>query len=182
MLQLGFPSKDQLNMLPGNAIGISSVFEYCLFRFLDFKEKACIQKQAAQRSAECTTDTKKCYYMDFSFMRSSRLDYSCPDKQMDRVIQSWEGCSLYLLIVDEASHYIWVFLTNSKDPPLDIIDQFLWKFGHKDGGSIRTDQGSELAGLSALADMVLQNHSYLFESTGADSPSQNGAAESTTTN
>ncbi len=69
------------------------------------------------------------------------------------------------------------FLTNSKDPHLNIIDQFLRKFKHKDGGSIQTDQGGELAGLLVLADTVLQNHFYLFKPTGADSPSQNGAAE-----
>jgi hypothetical protein len=110
-------------------------------------------------------------------MRSSHLDYSHPDKQTDRFIQLCDGCSSYLLIVDEASCFIWVFLTNSKDPPLNIIDQFLWKFEHKDGASIQTDQGGELAGSSASADMVLQNHSYLFEPTVVDSPSQNGAAK-----
>ncbi len=82
-------------------------------------------------------------------MRSSRLDYSCPDKCSDRVIASWDGYSSYLLIVDEASCFILVFLTKSKDPPIDIIDKFLQKFGHADGGSIRTDQGGELAGSSA---------------------------------
>jgi hypothetical protein len=86
MLRLGSPGKDRLDMLPGNAIGIPSVFEYHTFCFLDFKEQACIWKQAAQRSAECTTDTKKCYYMDFGFMRSSPLDYSHFDKRTDHVI------------------------------------------------------------------------------------------------
>ncbi len=64
-----------------------------------------------------------------------------------------------------------------KGPPLDIIDCFLKKFGHAEGGSICTDQGGELAGLSDLADMILRKHSYIFEPTGAGSPSQNGGAE-----
>ncbi len=34
MLRLGSPDKDQSDMLPGNAIGIPSVFEYHLFHFL----------------------------------------------------------------------------------------------------------------------------------------------------
>jgi hypothetical protein len=59
MLRLGSPSKDQLDMLPGNAIRIPLVFEYDLFHFLDFKEHACIWKQAAQHSAERTTEAKK---------------------------------------------------------------------------------------------------------------------------
>ncbi len=70
-----------------------------------------------------------------------------------------------------------MFLTSSKDPPIDIIDRFLKKFGHKDDGSIRTDQGGKLAGSSAMLDMILRNHLYVFEPTGADSPSQNETAE-----
>jgi hypothetical protein len=103
MLWLGSPGKDQLDMLPGNAIRIPSMFDNHPFCFLNFKEWACIWKQAAQRSAERTTDAKKCYYMDFGFMRSSHLDYSHPDKRTNHVIQLWDGYSSYLLIADEAS-------------------------------------------------------------------------------
>ena len=117
------------------------------------------------------------FYMDFGYMRSSRSDYSRPDKRSDPVIASWDEYSSYLLIVDEASRFIWVFLTKSKDPPIDIIGKFLQKFGHANGGCIRTDQGGDLAGSSALSDMVLCNHSYVVEPTGADSPSQNSQAE-----
>ena len=67
--------------------------------------------------------------------------------------------------MDEASRFMWVFLTKSKDPPLDIIDQFLWKFCHDGDGSIRSDQGGKLAKLSVLTDI------------GANSPLQNGAVE-----
>jgi hypothetical protein len=62
--------------------------------------------------------------MDFGFMRASSSDYTTPNKTLDRVIDSWDGYSSYLLIVDEASRYIWVFLTKFKEPPLDIIDTF----------------------------------------------------------
>ena len=72
---------------------------------------------------------------------------------------------------------MWVFLTKSKEPPVDIINSFLRKFGHDNGGSIRSDQGGELAKSPALADMVLREHNYVFEPTGADSPSQNGGVE-----
>ncbi len=164
-------------MLPGNATGIPSVFEYHPFHFLDFKEQAQVRKQAAKHLATRTTEVKKQHYMGFGFMRSSHSDYTHPTKKDDCVIQSWDGYSSYLLIVDEASCYVWVFLTNTKDPPIKIIDLFLKKFGHTDGGSIRTDQGGELAGSLALQDMIIRNHSYVFELTGADSPSQNGAAE-----
>jgi hypothetical protein len=70
-----------------------------------------------------------------------------------------------------------VFLTKSKEPPLDIIDTFLDHFGHRNGGSIRSDQGDKLARLFAYSDLLLRKHKYVVEPTGADSPSQNEAVE-----
>ncbi len=86
-----------------------------------------------------TSEAGKRYYMDFGFMRASCSDYRKPNPKTDRVVQSWDGYSSYLLVVDKASRFMWVFLTKSKDPSLDIINQFLWKFGHEGGGSIRSD-------------------------------------------
>jgi hypothetical protein len=110
-------------------------------------------------------------------MRASSSDYDGQDKSRARVIQSWDGYSLYLLIVDEASRFLWVFLTKSKEPPHDIAETFLGRFGHADGGVVRTDQGGELARSSEFCDTILHNYQYVIEPTGADSPSQNGAAE-----
>jgi hypothetical protein len=155
MLRLGSPGEDQLTMLPGKVTGIPSEFHYHPFRFLDFKEQARIRKQAAQRTAVRTGEARRRFYMDYGFMRASSLDYRKPNPKTDRVVQSWDGYSSYLLIVDEASRFMWVFLTKSKEPPLDIINSFLRKFGHDDGGSIRSDQGGELAKSPALADMIL---------------------------
>ena len=61
------------------------------------------------------------------------------------MVKSYDGYTSYLLIVDEATRYAWVFLTASKDPPLDIVRKFLHLHGHEEGGSIRTDHGGELA-------------------------------------
>ncbi len=93
------------------------------------------------------------------------------------MVLSYDGFSSYLLIVDEASRFVWVCLTSTKEPPLDIVDAFLSQFGHAHGGSIRTDQGGELARSLALSDLVLRMHNYVLEPTGADSPSQNGSVE-----
>ena len=103
-------------------------------------------------------------------MQALSLDYTKPNKTLDRVIDSWDGYSSYLIIVDEASRYIWVFLTKSKEPPLDTIDTFLDRFGHRNGGSIRSDQGGELARSFAYSDLLLRKHKYVVEPTGADSP------------
>jgi hypothetical protein len=64
-----------------------------------------------------------------------------------------------------------MILTKSKPPPLDILDSFFARFGHKHGGSVRKDQGGELARLFALLDLLLRKHRYVLEPTGADSPS-----------
>jgi hypothetical protein len=177
MVRLGLPGEDQLDMLPGNATGIPSEFHYHPFPFIDFKEQARLRKQAAQRLAVRTTEAGKRFYMDFGFMRASSSDYRQPNPKSDRVVQSWDGYSSYLLVLGEASCFMWVFLTKSKDLPLDIIDQFLCKFRHEEGGSLCSNQGGELAKSTALADMVLRKHQFVFEPTGLDSPLQNGAVE-----
>jgi hypothetical protein len=79
--------------------------------------------------------------------------------------------------MDEASRFIRVFLTKSKEPPVDIVDTFLDRFGHDKGGSIQSDQGGELARSHGFTDKLLRKHNYVIEPTGADSPSQNGAVE-----
>ena len=93
------------------------------------------------------------------------------------MIRSYDGFTSYLLIIDEASRYTWVFLTATKEPPLDIVSEFLQHHGHEDGGCIRTDQGGELAHSVAFQDLLLRNFHYTLEPTGADSPSQNDAVE-----
>ena len=115
--------------------------------------------------------------MDFGFMRASTSNYSQPSKKNDWVVLLYDGYSSYLLVIDEASRYIWVFLTTLKEPPLNIINAFLDCFGHEQGGLICTDQGGKLARLFALSDTVLRMHCYVMEPTGADSPLQNGAVK-----
>ncbi len=121
------------------------MFECHPFRFIDYKEQARTRKHVAQRSALRTTERKRHFCMDYGFMRSSTLDYSCPQKGTTRVVRSYDGFTSYLLIINEASRYTWVFITATKEPPLDIFSEFLQHHGHEDGGCICTDQGGELA-------------------------------------
>ncbi len=104
-------------------------------------------------------------------------DYSRPDKAKDRVVRSYNGYSSYLLVADEALRFAWVFLTASKEPPIDIVRAFLAQHGHSNGGCIRTNQGSKLAQSTTFRDLLLCEFNYILEPTGANSPSLNGSAE-----
>ena len=79
--------------------------------------------------------------MDFGIMRASTEDYFWPDKTKDWVVQSFDGFNSYLIIVDEISRYLWVFLTATKKPPVTLIQAFLAQFWNASGGLVRTDQG-----------------------------------------
>ncbi len=75
------------------------------------------------------------------------------------------------------TYFIWVFLTTSNKPPLDIVNAFMQCFALWDGSFVRTDQGGELACSSSFRNTMLSNFNYIVEPTGADSPLQNGAVE-----
>jgi hypothetical protein len=83
--------------------------------------------------------------MDFGFIRASATDLSRPKSTDDRVVESFDGVNSYLLIVDEVSKYSWIFLTKSKEPPIDLTQIFMKEFANSDGGKIRVDHGRELA-------------------------------------
>ena len=134
-------------------------------------------------------------------MRASTAEYGRRSKDKDRVVTSIDGYNSFLLIVDEVSKYLWVFLTKSKSPPVDLVRVFLQVNGRDEGGIIRTDLGGELARSAAFRQAMIERgypvervdwngedgptvrdehdvvKPYILESTGADSPSQNGAAE-----
>ena len=177
LLRLGAPGENQLQTLPSRSKGMPDKLECHPFRSLDFKEQAYIRKQPALKHSERLPECGDEFYMDFGFMRSSTSDYRRPNKQTDRVVLSYDGYTSYLLIVDGKSRRIWSFVTKSKEPPIDIIRAFMSKFGNKNGGLVRTDQGGELARCSEFRTMMEKEFGYIVERTGADSPSQNGAAE-----
>jgi hypothetical protein len=176
MLRFGSPSKHQLDVLPLHVIGTPPVFEYHPFRYINFKEQAYICKQAARCTSERIPTCGAEFYMDFGFMRLSTDDYKCPNKATNHVVTLYDGYSTHLIIMDGASRRVWVFLTQSKEPPIGIHRDFMSRFGLKKG-LIRTDQGGELARSGAFCNMMLDDFGYVVEPTGADSPSQNGGAE-----
>lgn len=99
-----------------------------------------------------------------------------PVSANDCIVQSFDGFYAHLLIIDKRSRRSWVFLRISKEPPTDQVGIFLAKYGRPSGGSIRCDQGGELARSEAFRTLCMSK-GYIVEPTGADSPSQNSGVE-----
>jgi hypothetical protein len=170
-------NETQLEQLPRHAAGLPSKFEWNPFRFIDFKEQARIQKRPVGRNPVKVSERGQRFYMDFGFIRASAADLSRPKSTDDRVVESFDGFNSYLLVVDEVSKYSWIFLTKSKEPPIELTKIFMKEFAHDDGGKIRVDQCGELARSAAWRTLMLKDFQYKVEPTGADSPSQNGQVE-----
>jgi hypothetical protein len=82
--------------------------------------------------------------------------------------------------VDEFMKNTWIFLSKSKDPPIQTVELFLKANGRTAGGNIRCDQGGELASCTEFVTTMALYWAILgydVEPTGADSPDQNKGAE-----
>ena len=175
--RMGHCSETQLDVLPGGVTGTPDHFECHPFRFVDHKTAARMCKKAKGGKVARVDGCGKRFYMDFGFMRASTTDFNRPDETTDRVVESYDKFTSYLLIVDEHSRYTWVLLMKSKEPPIEDVTAFLETFGLESGGLIRCDQGGELANSHEFMREMMRRHRYVVEPTGADSPSQNGGAE-----
>jgi hypothetical protein len=115
-------------------------------------------------------------HIGFGFMCASSEKYR-PQKGAPCVVTSVDGFNTYLLIADAKTCYTFVFLTVSKAPPLQILDQFLAKHGLNTGSRfLRMDQGGEFW-CAALICGVAAQHGYDIEPTGSDSANHNGKVE-----
>jgi hypothetical protein len=130
---MGGCNKDQLDKLTQHAVGIPAKFEWHPLWFIDFKEQTRARKQPVGRNPNTVSEQGRRFYMDYGFVRASNEDFDCPTKKKDRVVESLDGYSSYLLIVDEVLKYSWIFLTKTKDPPVDLTWLFMCKFGNEDG-------------------------------------------------
>ena len=113
------------------------------------------------------------FCMDYGFVRGN--DITKPDD--GPLITSKEGYNCYLLIADEYSRHLWIFLFANKKPPISAVTTFLNTHGTHTGlRRIRTDQGGELAKSSDFRACV-QKAGYTLESTGAGASFQSAIVE-----
>ena len=122
-----------------------------------------------------TTERGQQFHMDFGFVRGSK--YKAVNEK-GKIVTSKDGYNSYLIIVDAFTRYTWIFLSATKEPPLDIVRSFLDRNGIKHGSfrQVRCDQGGELSRSSRFR-QVVQECGYSIEPTSADNSSQNGVAE-----
>jgi hypothetical protein len=109
---------------------------------------------AKLRKANCTRTSLRevfipgtSFHMDLGFIQGpSNLEEvinsgATPQKTLTK---SQAGYEAYLLIIDAATRYIWVFLLKGKHPPIAVISQFLQKHGTAKQGLITTTPGGLL--------------------------------------
>ena len=78
--------------------------------------------------------------MDFGFVKYKNNDTN------GKLLLSQQGFGSYLLIIDEYTRYIWIFPTKTKEPPAEVVDQFMINYKLNDSmQQVRTDLGKELA-------------------------------------
>ncbi len=101
--RMGHCGKDQLISPATRADGLPNNFVFHPFCYIDWKEQARIRKRAPLRVAQKVHDAGARFYMDFGFIRALSVDYRRPNITSNRVIDSYDGFSSYLLIVDDKS-------------------------------------------------------------------------------
>ena len=113
------------------------------------------------------------YHMDYGFVRGKKVIKS----EDGPLVTSKEGFNCYLLIADEFSRHLWIFLFSNKEPPIATVTAFLSTHGLKSGlRRVRTDQGGELAG-STKFKKCIADAGYILETTGAGASFQNAIVE-----
>ena len=114
------------------------------------------------------------FHIDFGFVRGSGYDAV---NNEGRTVTSVDGKNSYLLIVDRRTRYMWLYLAESKAPPLLAVKLVLEKFGSEDKHrTVRTDQDKSLGKSKAFLAM-LEEAKFTPELTGTDNSQQNSRVE-----
>lgn len=146
------------------------------FQKIVFKQQTGVCRQAAERAPQIVEKTGQRFYFDFGLLRASTKGYTHLDPKTDLVIESHDDYNSYLAVVDEHSCFAWVFLTKSKDPPIQEMADHLNIFGIEEDVVIRCDQDSELTRSQKFITTMKRDHEVV-KPICLDSSSQNGAVE-----
>jgi dUTP pyrophosphatase len=126
-------------------------------------------------------DAGQHFHIDFGFVRGREESYDISTDNLPRkkgkIVQSIDGHSCYVIVIDRVTRYTWIFLSKTKQPPVATIKQLLTKFkSDNPNRTVRTDQGGELGHSTEFSNMIAEC-GFTLEETGSDASSQNGMAE-----
>ncbi len=135
----------------------------------------CLPTKADLDTMDKTCSPGERFHMDMGFVRGTKYSIKDADGSM---ITSLDGYNSYLLIIDRATRYIWIFLTKNKTPQVKVIKNFLQIHGAKSNTQkyVRTDLGGELYG-SHDFQKAIEEAGYILQPTASDASFQNGVAE-----
>ena len=93
------------------------------------------------------------FHADFGFVRGS--EYKISTKE-GKTVTSIDGKNSYCLIVDRASRYCWLYLSDSKEPPVLPVKLLLRKFKNPEvsNHTFRTDNDQGLNKSKKFRDML----------------------------
>ena len=85
------------------------------------------------------------FHLDFGFVRGSEFKLETK-KGKGPTITSIDGKNSYCLVIDRATCHIWVYISNSKEPPVEPVRMILKKFGSRNTThqTVCTDQDKGL--------------------------------------
>lgn len=115
------------------------------------------------------------FHIDFGFVCGSEL--SDTNDKGNLVSTSLDGIRAYCLIADGKTRYLWIYLSDTKEAPIELVHLVLEKFKsaseHRTGS---TDQDKAL-GLSKELNTMVTKAGFTMEVTGTDYSKQNYPAE-----
>ena len=111
--------------------------------------------------------------MDYGFVRGKQTTKN----ENGPLVTSCDGYNCYLLIVNEYSQHLWIFLFSNNSPPITTVTSFLSNHNTISGlRRVRTDQGGELA-KSIEFRKCIHKAGYTLDTTGAGASFQNTIME-----
>lgn len=115
------------------------------------------------------------FHADFGFVRGSEFKLTTSEGKTVTLV---DGKNSYCLIVDRATRYCWVYLSDLKEPPTKAVKLILQKFKNEKVSN-HTFCTHNNQGLNKSSDFrqMLEEQGFTIELTGPDSLDQNVRAE-----
>lgn len=170
--QLGYPGETVLQQIYHHVDGVPKLRKPDLYKTHMYITEAVPIAQPSpipvQSNAPNAMIPGQVFQIDMGFVHGTKYSHKSDDGDLDLSIG---GYNCYLLVVDQATHYKWVFLFRNKSPPINTILNFLTLHSTKEHmlKKIYTDEGGELWGSHTLQ-KAIRDAGYIMEPTAPDAP------------